>query len=54
MFNMTTLQIWTDQSNTPALIPGGALQIQTGVQIEKQNTGSIHQTNYTYNTILNS
>jgi hypothetical protein len=41
-----------DQSNTPLLIPQGALQIEMGVLMEKENASGIRQTNYTYNTSL--
>jgi hypothetical protein len=41
-----------DQSNTPSLVPQGALQIETGVLAEKENIRSAHQMNYTYNTSL--
>lgn len=38
-----------DQSNTPALVPTGALQIETGVLIEAYDDGG---RNYTYNNTL--
>src|SRR3954464_12943232 len=41
-----------DQSNTPLLVPKGALQVETGFMMEKQNSTSIDQTNYTYNNSL--
>jgi hypothetical protein len=41
-----------DQSNTPLLVPKGALQVETGFMVEKQNSTSINQTNYTYNNSL--
>jgi hypothetical protein len=39
-----------DQSNTPILVPKGALQIETGIVIEKDNAG--HSMNYEYNSSL--
>jgi hypothetical protein len=41
-----------DQSNTPLLVPKGALQIETGFIVEKQNSTIVDQTNYTYNNSL--
>lgn len=41
-----------DQSNTPILTPKGALQIETGFIVEKENSFSITKRNYTYNNTL--
>lgn len=41
-----------DQSNTPVLIPKGALQIETGVIIEKDNREGRNCINYAYNNTL--
>lgn len=41
-----------DQSNTPLLIPQGALQIETGFLVETENKLLTHQRNYTYNNTL--
>jgi hypothetical protein len=41
-----------DQSNTPLLIPKGALQIETGFIVEKQKTLLFTQRNFTYNNTL--
>jgi hypothetical protein len=41
-----------DQSNTPLLVPKGALQIETGFLAEQANSAAFRQTNYTYNSSL--
>jgi hypothetical protein len=41
-----------DQANTPVLVPTGALQIETGVIVEKDNTRNQECINYTYNSSL--
>src|SRR5687768_9262660 len=41
-----------DQANTPVLVPRGALQIETGLIIEKDNTRTQESINYTYNNSL--
>jgi hypothetical protein len=41
-----------DQSNTPLLIPRGALQIETGFMVENDNSLSGTKRNYTYNSTL--
>jgi hypothetical protein len=41
-----------DQSNTPLLIPKGALQIESGFIVENQKTFLSTQRNYTYNNTL--
>jgi hypothetical protein len=39
-----------DQATTPILVPKGALQIETGIVVEKDNAGNIM--NYEYNSTL--
>jgi hypothetical protein len=41
-----------DQSNTPLLVPQGALQIEMGVLAERESASGFRQMNYTYNTTL--
>src|SRR3954466_16405614 len=41
-----------DQSNSPVLIPTGAIQIETGVAIEKKHYSRGSVTNYTFNDML--
>jgi hypothetical protein len=41
-----------DQANTPVLVPKGALQIETGMMIEKDNTREQECINYVYNNSL--
>jgi hypothetical protein len=41
-----------DQSNTPLVIPTGALQIETGFIVEQETTLSAKNRNYTYNNTL--
>jgi hypothetical protein len=41
-----------DQSNTPLLIPKGALQIETGFMVESENSTTATKRNYTYNNTL--
>jgi hypothetical protein len=41
-----------DQSNTPVLVPKGALQIETGIMTEKDNSGERNCINYSYNNSL--
>ena len=41
-----------DQSNTPQLVPKGALQVETGFLVEKDNSGATVTKNFTYNNTL--
>jgi hypothetical protein len=41
-----------DQANAPVLVPQGALQIETGVMIEKDNLQKQEYINYAYNNTL--
>jgi hypothetical protein len=41
-----------DQANTPVLVPTGALQIETGAMVEKDNTREQDFINYAYNNSL--
>jgi hypothetical protein len=41
-----------DQSNTPVLVPVSAVQIETGIMMEKDNSSAQNRINYFYNTSL--
>jgi hypothetical protein len=41
-----------DQTEAPALVPQGGLQVETGFAFEKDKAANIESTNYTYNTTL--
>jgi hypothetical protein len=53
--NAQVVEISTDRpdvANSPLIAPKGALQIETGFMIEKENYRSAAQVNYTYNNTL--
>lgn len=41
-----------DQTEAPVLVPRGGLQVETGFVYEKDRSGNLDVTNYTYNTTL--
>jgi hypothetical protein len=41
-----------DQTEAPSLVPAGGLQVETGFIYEKDHSGDVNTTNYSYNTTL--